>query len=91
MLSYKINNKINKFIYVYKESEMKKLPKDFWLYKYKIAHRGSHNLNSPENSMKAFENAIKNNYAIELDVHILKDNNIVVFHDKNLERMTSID
>ena len=28
---------------------------------------------------------------IELDVHILKDNNIVVFHYDNLKRMTNID
>lgn len=58
-----------------------------------IAHRGMHNINQgiPENTIKAFENAIKNNYIIELDVHILKDNNIVVFHDDNLKRMTGID
>ena len=57
-----------------------------------IAHRGYHNINNniPENSIKAFEEAIKNNFIIELDVHILRDGKIVVFHDDNLNRMTGI-
>ena len=55
-----------------------------------IAHRGYHNIlkGIPENSMLAFKEAIKNNLIIELDVHILKDKSIVVFHDNNLKRMT---
>lgn len=57
-----------------------------------IAHRGYHSkeLGIPENSLPAFEKAIQNNYIIELDVHILKDRNIVVFHDDNLNRMTGL-
>ena len=57
-----------------------------------IAHRGYHNkeIGIPENSMLAFIEAINNNYVIELDVHILKDGNVVVFHDNNLKRMTGI-
>lgn len=55
-----------------------------------IAHRGFHNNEKgiPENSLEAFNEAIKRNYIIELDVHLLKDGNIVVFHDDNLIRMT---
>lgn len=57
-----------------------------------IAHRGLHNnIDIPENSLKAFSLAIKNNYIIELDVHLLKDNTVIVFHDDNLKRMTGID
>lgn len=58
-----------------------------------IAHRGYHSkeLGIPENSIPAFEKAILNNYIIELDVHILKDGNVVVFHDDNLKRMTGVD
>ena len=56
-----------------------------------IAHRGLHNKIIPENSIPAFKEAIKNNYIIEFDVHILKDNNVVVFHDDNLKRLTGID
>ena len=56
-----------------------------------IAHRGLHNNEIPENSIEAFKLAIKNNYIIELDIHLLKDNNIVVFHDDDLKRMCNID
>ena len=57
-----------------------------------IAHRGYHNIEKgiPENSMKAFAEAIKNDYIIELDVHLLKDGEVIVFHDDNLKRMTGI-
>jgi len=44
----------------------------------------------PENSLGAFSEAIKNNYIIEFDVHLLKDGNIVVFHDDDLLRMTTV-
>lgn len=58
-----------------------------------IAHRGMHNIKIgiPENSLKAFEKAIEYKYLIELDLHILKDGSVVVFHDDNLKRMTGID
>lgn len=58
-----------------------------------IAHRGYHNIEKdiPENSMLAFKNAIENSLIIELDVHILKDGEVVVFHDDNLKRMTGLD
>lgn len=56
-----------------------------------IAHRGLHTENFPENSLLAFENAVNNGIAIELDVRLTKDCKLVVFHDKNLFRMTGID
>ena len=57
----------------------------------KIAHRGLFdNVKVPENSVEAFLNAIKNNYIIELDLHLTNDNKVVVFHDDNLKRMTVI-
>ena len=54
-----------------------------------IAHRGLHDIKKgiPENSMKAFEEAIKKGVAIELDVRLSKDGRVVVFHDKPLKRM----
>ena len=58
-----------------------------WFCKYKIAHRGLHNDKYPENSLGAFQNAIDYGVAIELDVRVIKDGNIVVFHDSNLKRM----
>lgn len=56
-----------------------------------IAHRGLHYDNIPENSILAFQEAIQYHYAIELDVHLLKDDNVIVFYDDNLKRMTKID
>ena len=57
-----------------------------------IAHRGLHNkeLNIPENSISAFKEAIAKGLPIELDVHLLKDGKLVVFHDDNLNRMTGL-
>ena len=52
-----------------------------------IAHRGLHNDSIQENTIEAFKNAIKHNLPIELDIHILKDNTIVVYHDHNLKRL----
>ena len=53
-----------------------------------IAHRGLHkNKMIPENSMLAFKAAIEKNYAIEFDINITKDNQIIVFHDYDLNRL----
>ena len=56
-----------------------------------IAHRGVHNnIDIPENSIKAFKKALDNKYNIEFDIHVTKDNKLVVFHDDNLKRMTGL-
>ena len=62
-----------------------------WLVERCIAHRGLHTDKLPENSLGAFENAIKNSYPIELDVHLLKDGTLAVFHDEVLSRVTGKD
>lgn len=57
-----------------------------------FAHRGyfsNQNL-IPENSMPAFREAVKCGYGIELDVHLTKDDQVVVFHDDTLTRMCSV-
>ena len=64
--------------------------KRFELPKY-IAHRGLHDEKVPENSLLSFENAIKENFAIENDIHILKDGSVVVFHDDDLKRMCGVE
>ena len=56
-----------------------------------IAHRGFHNEENPENTIGAFERAINNNYAIELDVQLLKDGTVVVVHDNKLSRLCGVD
>lgn len=65
--------------------------KNSWIAKQPITHRGLHDNAHPENSLGAFENSIVSGLPIELDVHILKDGKIVVFHDDNLKRMTGLD
>lgn len=57
-----------------------------------IAHRGLHakELWAPENSLEAFRRAIYKGIAIEIDIHLTKDNQIAVFHDDNLFRMTGV-
>lgn len=62
-----------------------------WLVKMPVAHRGYHNTKFPENSLGAFGNAIENNYAIELDVRMTDDGEVIVFHDEALSRMTGKD
>ena len=60
------------------------------LLKQPFAHRGVHDI-YPENSMPAFEQAIKLGLGIELDIHISSDGKLVVFHDDNLSRMVGVD
>lgn len=55
---------------------------------YGICHRGYHNSVDIENGLRAFKNAIKNDMAIELDVHLTTDNKLVVIHDSSLLRVT---
>lgn len=65
--------------------------KTSWLLNKPIAHRGLHNFELPENSLPAFENAVSHGFAIELDVRIIDDQTVVVFHDDKLSRMTDRD
>ncbi len=56
---------------------------------YNIAHRG-YTVAAPENTMKAFQDAITLGAdGIELDVRTCKSGEVVVFHDAKLERMTN--
>ena len=62
-----------------------------WLVDQPIAHRGLHDKVSPENSISAFEKAIEAGYPIELDVQLIADGTVVVFHDNSLSRLTDND
>ena len=55
-----------------------------------IAHRGLHDSNTIENTLNAFIKAIDKRYIIELDIHMLNDKTIVVYHDFNLKRLTGV-
>ncbi|MEO9877245.1 MAG: glycerophosphodiester phosphodiesterase family protein [Anderseniella sp.] len=62
-----------------------------WLTQVAIAHRGLHDKQGGvlENSLSAFEAAIKHGYAIELDVQLSSDGEAMVFHDHILDRLTN--
>ena len=54
-----------------------------------FAHRGLHDNagDAPENSMRAFERAVRAGFGIELDVQLSADGVPVIFHDHDLKRM----
>lgn len=53
-----------------------------------MAHRGSR-INRPENTLAAFEEAVRVGAdGIELDVHLSQDGQVVVLHDETLDRTT---
>lgn len=54
----------------------------------KIAHRGLHSDTVSENSLQAFGLAIEKGFAIEIDVHLLRDGELAVVHDSDLTRVT---
>lgn len=58
----------------------------------KYAHRGIYDNKgtAPENSMKAFANAVEKDCAIEMDIRLTKDKKVVVFHDGTLTRMCGV-
>ena len=57
-----------------------------------FAHRGLHSEDKsvPENSLEAFRLAGRAGYGAELDVHLTKDGQVVVFHDYTLDRMCGV-
>ena len=59
-----------------------------WLTNKLIAHRGCYdNIKIPENTLKSFQRAVNNDYAIELDVQLTKDKELIVYHDADLLRL----
>jgi glycerophosphoryl diester phosphodiesterase len=68
-----------------KEELMKSVDPRFFL---GICHRGYHNEKDTENGLKAFQNALEKDMAIELDVHLTKDNDLIVIHDSETKRVT---
>lgn len=60
-----------------------------WLTARPVAHRGLHGNGIVENSLSAAAAAIAANYAIEVDLQLSADGEIVVFHDETLDRLTA--
>jgi len=64
---------------------------DSYILTNKIIYRGLHDNITPENSIGAIKKTIEKGYALELDLRMLTDGTIVVFHDERLGRMTKTD
>ena len=62
-----------------------------WLLHHPIAHRGLHDVAHAiaENSLPAFWAAARAGYPVEFDVRLLADGEVVVFHDRDLDRLTN--
>lgn len=57
---------------------------------FRYAHRGLYDKAAgiPENSLSAFSRAVAHGFGVELDVHLLRDGSLAVFHDSDIKRMT---
>jgi glycerophosphoryl diester phosphodiesterase len=64
------------------------MPPLAWLTARPIAHRGLHGGAVVENTLEAADAAAAANYAIECDIQLTADGELVVFHDDTLERLT---
>ena len=62
-----------------------------WLVERPIAHRGLHDARRGiiENTAGAFAAAMRRNYAIECDLQLSADGEAMVFHDAELDRLTT--
>jgi len=68
---------------------MKALKSDFYPdFFLGVAHRGLHNEKYTENGLLAFKNAIEHDFAFEFDIHVTKDDKLIVMHDSSLKRTT---
>ena len=68
-----------------------RIDKDFWLFNIPVAHRGLWGDDLIENSLPAYQKAVDNGFAIEIDLYLTADGVLVSFHDKTLSRMTGAD
>jgi glycerophosphoryl diester phosphodiesterase len=59
-----------------------------WLIERPVAHRGLHGGTLIENTLGAASAAVAANYALEVDLQLSADGEVVVFHDTTLDRLT---
>ncbi len=63
-----------------------------WIKERPVAHRGYHDMNNEiwENTLSAFERAAAAGFAIECDLQLSADSEVMVFHDDTLDRLCGI-
>jgi glycerophosphoryl diester phosphodiesterase len=54
-----------------------------------IAHRGYCSL-FPENTLESIEAALYKSDLVEFDIMLTQDNQIVIFHDRGMKKLTNI-
>lgn len=59
-----------------------------WLIERPVAHRGLHGNGLIENTLGAARAAAEAGFAIEVDLLLTADNEVVIFHDDTLDRLT---
>ncbi len=69
----------------------RRIDDNFWLFNIPITHRGLFDETHPENTLPAYEQAIINGYAIELDVQMSSDGVLFCYHDDNAKRLCGVD
>ncbi len=79
------------FLFLIKPRSPKRRPDTAAFVGVQYAHRGLHNKNIPENSLRAFEGAVEKGLGIELDIQLSKDGTVMVFHDFTLNRVAGVD
>ena len=62
-------------------------------HQFDYAHRGLHDKDKgvPENSLKAFELAVRGGFGMEFDLQLTRDGQIVVHHDLSISRTCGVD
>ena len=60
---------------------------------YDYAHRGLHDKEKgvPENSLMAFDLAVRGGFGMELDLQLTQDGQVVVHHDRTIARTCGVD
>jgi len=71
--------------------DIKEDDKYSWLRSRPFLHRGFHNEHIKENTLVAFNEAVKRGFPFEFDVRLTRDQQVICFHDWSLKRMFNLD
>lgn len=78
------------FLFLIKPRPLKNRPQAADFLGKEYAHRGLHDANIPENSLRAFQAAVDRGLGIEMDLQLSADGEVVVVHDFDLNRVAGL-